>query len=62
MARIRIIALKQKDAYINLYTSFVDGDDFSKTKKLYIKNVLILEEKEFIIVEGFYNHKDLIES
>ncbi|DAA97751.1 TPA: hypothetical protein CPT96_12260 [Candidatus Gastranaerophilales bacterium HUM_10] len=60
MARIRIIALKQKDAYINLYTSFVDGDDFSKTKKLYIKNVLILEEKEFIIVEGFYNHKDLI--
>ena len=60
MARIRIIALKQKDAYINLYTSFVDGDDFSKTKKLYIKKVLILEEKEFIIVEGFYNHKDLI--
>ncbi len=60
MARIRIIALKQKDIYINLYTSFVESENFIKTQKLCTKETLILEDKEFIIVEGFYNHKNLL--
>lgn len=60
MARIRILALKQNDNYINLYTSFVEGENFNKTRKFQVKETLILEDKEFIILEGFYTHKRLI--
>ncbi|DAA88417.1 TPA: hypothetical protein CPT87_05005 [Candidatus Gastranaerophilales bacterium HUM_5] len=59
MARIRIIALKQNDYYINLYTSIVESDNFKKTQKLNIKETLTLENKEFIIVETFCNYKNL---
>lgn len=59
MVRIRIIALKQKDYYINLYTSIVESEDFKKIQKLDIKETLTLENKEFIIVETFCNHKNL---
>ncbi len=59
MIRIRVIALKQKDYYINLYTSIVESEDFKKTQKLGIKETLTLENKEFIIVETFCNNKDL---
>ena len=59
MARIRLIALKQNNNYINLYTSIVEGLGFNKRKKIKLIKHLSIEDNEFYIFEGFYQNKNI---
>lgn len=61
MARIRILALKQDNNYINLFTSIVEETNFKKQRKLIIKENILPKNKDIIVLEFFITENKLIE-